>query len=42
MAALTDDAAKNVTLELSSDKSCIAPADQLQTIFKGLKPDNAA
>ncbi|BDA42667.1 Uncharacterized protein At2g34460, chloroplastic [Coccomyxa sp. Obi] len=42
VAALTDSDAKNVTLELSSKKDSVAPADELQSIFKGLKPDNAA
>ena len=39
VAALTDPAAKNVTLELSSKKGVPAPDDQLKTLFKGLQPD---
>lgn len=41
VAALTDSDANNVTLELSSKKGSVAPADELQSIFKGLEPDNA-
>jgi hypothetical protein len=39
VAALTDPAAKNVTLELSSKKGSPAPVDQLQSIFTGLAKD---
>jgi hypothetical protein len=39
VAALEDPSARNVTLELSSNKGAAFPADQLKTLFKGLQPD---
>lgn len=39
VAALTDPASKNVTLELSSKKGSPAPPNQLQSIFSKLSAD---